>query len=297
MNETTSKLYSFCSLIEKKKGYESCTYLHPTDLTPNYTHTQSYQLSSRNIPIVTHIHGLEVRPTLDGNPLAWLGKHGRTGPGFLSILQGEKYFANGLFKNDTTTTLLPFPGMNHTYVKVNRYENVQPPGNLWYHDHAMHITQDNVGHGLLGDYIIFDPAVDAQLPGKDFNIFIVTGQSMTPKKKTTSNLPTDIEMNHIEMEMSHELQENPPSIPFFTQNGVTFMRNQTYRIRILNGNFDSVFTNLRFKTECTMVAGEQIDPKTCRKTLKFSVIGTDSALFNRPVHGVTKMTISSAERM
>ena len=74
------------------------------------------------------------------------------------------------------------------------------------------------------------------------------------------------------------------------------MRNQTYRIRILNGYFDAVFMNLRFKTECTVVPGQAIDPKTCRKTLKFSVIGSDSALFSTPVHNVTKITLSSAER-
>lgn len=69
--------------------------------------------------------------------------------------------------------------MNKTYVKVNRYENSQLPGNLWYHDHSMHITQDNVGHGLLGDYIIYDPVVEAQMPGRKYDIFIVAGQHIT----------------------------------------------------------------------------------------------------------------------
>ena len=55
-------------------------------------------------------------------------------------------------------------GKNHIDTKVNRYENTQPPGDLWYHDHAMHITQDNVGHGLLGNYIIYEESVDKQLP-------------------------------------------------------------------------------------------------------------------------------------
>jgi FtsP/CotA-like multicopper oxidase with cupredoxin domain len=37
--------------------------------------------------------------------------------------------------------------------------NVQNPGNLWYHDHAMHLTQYNVANGLYGIYIIRDPKV------------------------------------------------------------------------------------------------------------------------------------------
>ena len=74
------------------------------------------------------------------------------------------------------------------------------------------------------------------------------------------------------------------------------MRNQTYRIRILNGIFSAIFKNLRFKTECIVVSNLPVDPATCRKTLKFSVIGSDSALFNTPVHDVTNLTIWSAER-
>ena len=74
------------------------------------------------------------------------------------------------------------------------------------------------------------------------------------------------------------------------------MRNQTYRMRLLNGMYDAVFSNLRFKTECQVVAGQPINPDTCRKTLKFTVIGSDSAMFNTPVHNVTNLTMSSAER-
>lgn len=71
--------------------------------------------------------------------------------------------------------------MNHIYTKINRYENTQPPGDLWYHDHAMHITQDNVGHGLVGNYIIYEKEVDLQLPNRKYDIFLLAGQHMTKK--------------------------------------------------------------------------------------------------------------------
>jgi len=45
-------------------------------------------MSPLNIPVVTHIHGLAVRPTLDGNPMAWVGKGGETGIAFQSLLNG-----------------------------------------------------------------------------------------------------------------------------------------------------------------------------------------------------------------
>lgn len=45
--------------------------------------------------------------------------------------------------------------------KVNRYPNIQNPGNLWYHDHAMRLTLYNVKYGLSGLYMLRDPIVEA----------------------------------------------------------------------------------------------------------------------------------------
>jgi FtsP/CotA-like multicopper oxidase with cupredoxin domain len=47
--------------------------------------------------------------------------------------------------------------------KINRYPNRQNPGNLWYHDHAMHITNFNVENGLEGFYILRDEIVEKQI--------------------------------------------------------------------------------------------------------------------------------------
>ena len=98
--------------------------------------------------------------------MAWLGPKGETGPAFKSLIENTEYYNNGLFKASVSTTFQKISSMNHTYVRVARYKNNQNPGNLWYHDHAMHITQDNVGHGLLGNYIIFDQEAEKQLPKK-----------------------------------------------------------------------------------------------------------------------------------
>ena len=69
-----SKYKNYCTLNQRKKGYETCTYNQPTNLVPNHTHTKTFLMSPANIPVVTHIHGMEVRPVLDGNPMAWMGK-------------------------------------------------------------------------------------------------------------------------------------------------------------------------------------------------------------------------------
>jgi hypothetical protein len=49
---------------------------------------------------------------------------------------------------------------------------------------------------------------------------------------------------------NNHIRIDPAEVPFVVQNGLSFERNQTYRIRILNAQFDSVFTNLTFRTEC-----------------------------------------------
>ena len=49
--------------------------------------------------------------------------------------------------------------INNMY-KINRYPNLQNPGMLWYHDHAMHLTNYNVGNGLSGFFILRDKQVE-----------------------------------------------------------------------------------------------------------------------------------------
>jgi spore coat protein A len=122
--------------------------------------------------MVAHVHGLEVRPSFDGNPLAWLGKNGKVGMGF-TTLSNSKYY--GLFRDPMSTSLLLDPSISYLYVKVNRYDNFQAPGNLWYHDHSMHATRANVALGMAGDYIIHDPEIDRQLPQGEYEILIVAG--------------------------------------------------------------------------------------------------------------------------
>ena len=45
-------------------------------------------MSPSNIPVSTHVHGMEIRPALDGNPLAWMGRKGEVGTAFQSLLHG-----------------------------------------------------------------------------------------------------------------------------------------------------------------------------------------------------------------
>ncbi|KAF5751855.1 Cupredoxin superfamily protein isoform 1 [Tripterygium wilfordii] len=84
------------------------------------------------VPTVVHLHGGIEEPESDGNANAW--------------------FTAGFKERGPTWS-------KKTYL----YRNNQQPGNLWYHDHAIGLTRENLLAGLLGTYIIRHPVVEAPL--------------------------------------------------------------------------------------------------------------------------------------
>lgn len=78
---------------------------------------------------------------------------------------------------------------------------------------------------------------------------------------------------------------NPQGDFFKSAKTPIFERNQTYRFRILNGEFDAIFSNLRFVAGCPKT-DESYNFSQCKYTLKLSVIGADSTLFDKPVNDV-----------
>ncbi|HET9959248.1 MAG TPA: multicopper oxidase domain-containing protein [Polyangiaceae bacterium] len=97
----------------------------PSPTSPFLEFPEGYPQAQSNVPYVTHLHGLEVASSSDGNPEAWYTASGTQGP---------KYDRN-----------------------VYDYPNSQPATALWYHDHTLGMTRLNVYAGLAGMYIIRDP--------------------------------------------------------------------------------------------------------------------------------------------
>ncbi|CAO2209143.1 unnamed protein product [Urochloa humidicola] len=84
------------------------------------------------VPTVVHLHGGVQHSSSDGHSLAWFtAGHAATGPRFS-----------------------PPP---------YTYPNRQPPGNLWYHDHAMGLTRVNILAGLMGAYRVVSPGEESPL--------------------------------------------------------------------------------------------------------------------------------------
>jgi len=96
------------------------------------------------VPIVTHIHGLEVASDSDGAPDAWF-------------------------------TYDPLKHGEHLRTTPSEYPNSQPATTLWYHDHALGVTRLNVYAGLAGLYVIRDDKDSnaASLPDRDHEMPLV----------------------------------------------------------------------------------------------------------------------------
>jgi spore coat protein A, manganese oxidase len=96
--------------------------LHWCYSLPGYT---QYSIANDGVPIVSHLHGGHTDFQFDGNPEFFFS------PGY--AVKGPQF-------------------VDKTY----RYDNDQPAGNLWYHDHALGITRLNVYAGLAGFYFVRD---------------------------------------------------------------------------------------------------------------------------------------------
>jgi len=111
------------------------------------------------VPIVTHVHGAHVGPESDGYPEAWWLPAANNIAG---------YATQGTLVNQYGTTTNPptRPG-----VAEFAYPNDQPSTTLWYHDHTLGMTRNNVYAGPAGFWLIRESGggetglVSGTLPG------------------------------------------------------------------------------------------------------------------------------------
>ena len=115
-------------------GGKPLPHLLPVDESLHWCYSlegyQQYSIDRDGVPIVTHLHGGHSDFQFDGNPeFFWSPDYAVTGP------QWE-----------------PLGGIIKDFV----YQNDQPAGTLWYHDHALGLTRLNVYAGMAGFYIVRD---------------------------------------------------------------------------------------------------------------------------------------------
>jgi FtsP/CotA-like multicopper oxidase with cupredoxin domain len=107
------------------------------------------------VPIVTHVHGAHVGPESDGYPEAWWLPD-PTGSNFNCV--NDPALADGLTTFVCQGTLANGYGADNTNVTPGQadfgYPNDQPSTTLWYHDHTLGMTRNNVYAGPAGFWLI-----------------------------------------------------------------------------------------------------------------------------------------------
>jgi FtsP/CotA-like multicopper oxidase with cupredoxin domain len=243
------------------------TSLHWAYSLPGYT---DRTIANDGVPIITHVHGSHVDSKFDGNPEFFYN------PG--ATVVGPQWANVGGFTNRFV------------------YDNSQPAGTVWYHDHALGITRLNVYAGMAGFYIIRD-GLDTGLadnplglpaglyekayaiqdrmfrdngelfypafPGDPFYADFITGEgAILPPDIFPGGGPTAL----AEFFGDHMLV-NGMIWPFEP------VRPRNYRLRLLNG-CDSRFLGVRFRA----VPAGATDLANAGAPIPFWVIGSDQGL-------------------
>jgi FtsP/CotA-like multicopper oxidase with cupredoxin domain len=101
-----------------------------TPTSPFLAFPPGYAQAQSPVPLVNHVHGLEVQSSSDGGPDQWFTSTGVQGPGYRSLTPTDPNAA------------------------IFYYPNSQPPTTLFYHDHALGMTRLNLASGLAGFYLV-----------------------------------------------------------------------------------------------------------------------------------------------
>ncbi|RPB00847.1 Cupredoxin [Choiromyces venosus 120613-1] len=164
-------------------------------------------------------------------------------------------------------------------IEKNEYKDYVYPDEaartLWYHDHPVHITAENVFSGQAGFYIIIDPAVEAtlDLPQGNYDIplliqdkiYLASGQTLSPATEETNQLGY----------YGHVIHVNSVPWPFLN------VKPRKHRFRLLDGS-----SSRSYKITIEQANGVKVP---------IVVVGTDSGFMEAPVT-TDNMILAIAER-
>jgi FtsP/CotA-like multicopper oxidase with cupredoxin domain len=250
--------------------------LHWCYSLPGY---EQYSIANDGVPIVSHLHGGHTDFQYDGNPEFFFS------PGF--AVRGPQF-------------------VDKTYL----YDNSQPAGNLWYHDHALGITRLNVYAGLAGFYFLRDKLDTGDwknklgLPAWPYEkayaiqdrMFLETGQLFYPAYPGDPAYADFITGEGVTL-TSPEFPDNPNNVAGFNGGGPTALAEffgdhmvvngviwpyeevepRNYRLHLLNGT-DSRFMAIQL---FEVPSGDENFDNTIQQ-LSFDVIGSDQGLASSP---------------
>jgi spore coat protein A len=201
----------------------------------------------QSVRTVVHLHGGATLPRYDGYPENWF----RTGG------SDQYFYGNHDFTGDGQT--------------------------MWYHDHAVGVTGNNVYAGLAGFYLLRNPALEAQLklPSGKYEIPLVFQdrdiQTNCPPATMTSGVLPWHALSVVNGKITPYLEVEPRKYRFRVLNGATF---RTYGLSLL----------------ITDLNGEAIP--NGGSVPDFNMVGTDDGYLAKPVpvKGTNMVPLMPGER-
>src|SRR5262249_9040416 len=112
------------------------------------------------VPMIVHVHGAKTHEYSDGFPEAWYLPAATDIPASIPFRIGSSY---PTFRSESPFGALWSPGP-----AVFDYPNAQRATTLWYHDHSLGMTRQNVYAGPAGFYVLRGGPQDlppGRLPG------------------------------------------------------------------------------------------------------------------------------------
>lgn len=240
-----------------------------------------YTLENNGIPIVTHLHGAHADEGFDGGPEHFYTyNYAITGPDW----EEQEYV----------------------------YQNDQPAGTLWYHDHVLGITRLNVYAGLAGFYILRDENDDGSvenhplnLPAGDYEkayaiqdrMFKKNGELFYPAFKGDPYYEDFIIEEGADWDSKVDGATALAEFfgDFMLVNGKIWPKEDVepwqYRLRLLNG-CDSRFIVIKL---LAVEAGRKSTMKGIE--VEYTIIGTDQGLLDTPLSGQTSTIVETGGRL
>lgn len=207
------------------------------------------------VPTAVHLHGGVHPPQSDGHAYAW--------------------FTAGFRERGPAWT-------TPTYA----YPNVQSPGGaLWYHDHALGLTRANLLAGLLGAYVVRNPAAEAPLGlprGDAFDrVLVLADRSFYADGSLYMNRTGDNPGVHPQWQPEYfgeAVTVNGKAWPFLR------VARRRYRFRVINAS------NARFFNLSLSASSDGLS----LSLIPLHVVGSDTSYLPRPV-AVTHLLVAAAE--
>lgn len=199
----------------------------PASAQPNYSCDRNY---IGPVPATVHLHGAELPAADDGDPESWFTPNG---------LKGANFHTAGS----------PMPG-TATY----EYPNLQEPGTLWFHDHALGVTRLNVYAGLAGFYFLEDPNAqprgypdgpqEIEMAVQD-RMFDTTGQLYLPTQQPSAKHPFWSPIFEGDVAVV-----NGAAFPYLN------VEPKRYRLHLLNGSLNRGYTFVFGKVPVYLVGSD-----------------------------------------